>query len=409
VAIIGAGGSNTRSEHVLGVREEGAAKAEAGIRRIDKATDELAKTVARYAATYFGARGMYSALTSVVRLYSEQEAAEKKLAAVAGIHTEALIKQAAAFQQVTRYGDEQIIDAQRLLITYGIKTPQALERATQAAMDLAATYGWDLSQAVRNVGKTMGGFAGELGEVVPELRALTAEQLKNGEGVALLARKYAGASAADVNTLSGSMSQAANAAGDLGEQIGATLATPLSKMSGLLTEIIPKLTQLFSIANQASLSDITMGLLLYDKDAIKRISGPTLKAFYDKVIQDFIDKRRKQPEPALGGYARRGGPDIGAAFASRFGRDLRRMGARAEPPPLSGGRGPRRRASGGRGRTAGRSPAHGRHAGRDRGQHPAGGAGLGRGRRVRVPGLLRLPREPRQQDGRQDRQGDAVP
>ena len=49
-----------------------------------------------------------------------------------------------------------------------------------------------LDSAMRNLNKTYGGLAGELGETVPELRGLTAEQMKNGAAVKILGERYKG-------------------------------------------------------------------------------------------------------------------------------------------------------------------------------------------------------------------------
>ena len=53
-----------------------------------------------------------------VQAYGEQELAEKKLSAALGHTSQALLSQASALQQVTSFGDEQIIQAQALIAAF---------------------------------------------------------------------------------------------------------------------------------------------------------------------------------------------------------------------------------------------------------------------------------------------------
>ena len=86
-------------------------------------------------------------------------------------------------------GDEVILDQLAFAQAMGASVDQSKD-ILSAATDMSSALGIDLNSAVRNISKTLGGYAGELGEVIPELKGLTKEQLQNGEGVALLASKY---------------------------------------------------------------------------------------------------------------------------------------------------------------------------------------------------------------------------
>jgi phage-related minor tail protein len=126
---------------------------------------------------------------------------------------------ASSLQQVTRFGDEAIIENLAFAQSLGASAEQS-KVVVAAAADLSAALGIDLQSAVRNVGKTLGGYAGELGEVIPELKNLTQEQLRAGEGVELLAKRFSGFAAADAKTFGGSLQQIENAIGDLFEEFG---------------------------------------------------------------------------------------------------------------------------------------------------------------------------------------------
>jgi hypothetical protein len=131
--------------------------------------------------------------------------------------------QADAIQSSTRFTADSITQTQAFLKQLGVSTGQ-LELATQASIDLAESFGLTLESAARNVGKTVGGFAGELGDLIPELKTLDAEALQAGKGIQLLADKFSGAAAAGAESLEGKLVRLNNELSDLGKNfvIGAT-------------------------------------------------------------------------------------------------------------------------------------------------------------------------------------------
>lgn len=126
---------------------------------------------------------------------------------------------ASALQETTRFGDEVILNQLALAKSFGASNEQAKE-IVSAATDLAEAFKIDLESATRNVAKTLGGFAGELGEVIPELKSLTQEQLQAGQGIDILAAKFKGTAGQSVQTFSGATAQLSNAFGDLLEKFG---------------------------------------------------------------------------------------------------------------------------------------------------------------------------------------------
>ena len=126
---------------------------------------------------------------------------------------------ASGLQAVTTFGDEVILDQLAFAQAMGASVGQSKE-ILAAATDMSAALGIDLNSAVRNITKTLGGYAGELGEVIPELKDLTKEQLQNGEGIDLLAGKYQGFAQAQAKTFSGALEQLNNVFGDLSEKVG---------------------------------------------------------------------------------------------------------------------------------------------------------------------------------------------
>jgi len=126
---------------------------------------------------------------------------------------------ASELQSVTTFGDEAIIGQMGFALAMGASASQA-KTITAAATNLAVAMDTDLNSAVRNVSKTLGGYAGELGEVIPELKNLTKEQMMSGAAIDLIAAKYEGFAAGEAKTFGGALTQLGNAWGDIFEKIG---------------------------------------------------------------------------------------------------------------------------------------------------------------------------------------------
>ena len=102
-----------------------------------------------------------------------------------------MLDQASALQKVAGIGDEVIIVQQAFLASLKFTEEQIKEIIT-VAIDLSAATGIELESAVRNTAKTFSGLAGELGELIPQLRTLTTEEMKAGEAVKLMADLFGG-------------------------------------------------------------------------------------------------------------------------------------------------------------------------------------------------------------------------
>ena len=125
-------------------------------------------------------------------------------------------------EQSTTFTDEAVMGQIAFAQQMGASVEQSKEIAA-AATDMAKALDMDLNSAVRNVSKTLGGYAGELGEVIPELKNLSMEQLQAGEGVNLLAKKFAGFAELEANTFSGKLEQVSNAFTSVKQSIGSTI------------------------------------------------------------------------------------------------------------------------------------------------------------------------------------------
>lgn len=160
---------------------------------------------------------------------------------------------ASALQATTRFGDEAVIEQLAFAQSLGATAEQSKD-IVAAATDLSAALNIDLNSAVRNVARTLGGFSGELGEVIPELRNLTKEQLQSGAAIDLLAQKFQGIAASQIRTFSGSLTQAGNAFGDLLESLGSFI-TQSPTLIGLFNGVRQVLANLATSLGALSGSD----------------------------------------------------------------------------------------------------------------------------------------------------------
>ena len=205
------------------VTTQGATKAKQELGGLSGSINKMGKAVGVASAAYFGAKGLISGFSSVITLAGEQEQAEKKLSFALGRTSQALLDQATALQKTTRFGDEATIAQMGFLASIGF-TEEKIKEVIPVAMDLAEATGMSLESAVRNTAKTFSGMAGELGELVPQIRELTAEEMKAGEAVKVMGELFSGQAKSGADTLAGSIEQMKNAVGDAGEAIGNLLA-----------------------------------------------------------------------------------------------------------------------------------------------------------------------------------------
>ncbi len=206
---------------------------------------------------------------------------------------------ASNLQKTTTVGDETAIQMLALASSFGASADTAQEVVTAAA-NLSAATGKTLEESVRQISKTLGGFAGELGEVNPAIKALTAEQLKAGEAAKILNQQYKGAAASTIQTFSGKLTQLSNAFGDLQESIGFTVTSSPVFRAALegLQQLIERFTGIIS-NNQSAIQNLFLPALSAFFKAIQLTENlfhgfqMTVNAIKLGVTQDIIDIARR--------------------------------------------------------------------------------------------------------------------
>ena len=182
------------------------------------------------------------ALKKATDAYAVQLKAEKQLETAlkanysAGQDTiETWKEYASALQNVTTYGDEATLSQVAYLKTLGT-SDDMIKRIIEASMDLSSATGMELNSAVMNLSKTLSGMQGELGEKIPALKALTAEELRAGKGIDVVAESVRGQARAWAETGVGGLEQASNSFGDVVEQSG-NLFMMFANKSGVIGSV----------------------------------------------------------------------------------------------------------------------------------------------------------------------------
>ena len=173
-------------------------------------------------AAVMAAKKYIETLKEANEAYKVQEKAEKALAKAAennpylnGEGVERLKDFAGEIQKVSNYGDEATIDIMAQLAATG-RSEAEIMKIMAAAADYAAAKHIDLKTAAETLNSTYSGMAGTMGRQIAEIKDLTDEQLKNGDAIDLIAKKYKGFAADAVD----SGTQAKNAFGDFMESVG---------------------------------------------------------------------------------------------------------------------------------------------------------------------------------------------
>jgi len=214
----------------IDVRTKGAKKSKDEIGGLGRSIKSLGIAAMGASSVFFSAKGLIDA-------FSKQEMAEKKLETALGRTSKELLDQASALQKVSMFGDEQIIVQQAFLASLKF-TEEQIKTIIPASIDLASATGISLDSAVRNLSKTYSGLQGELGELVPQLRELTTEQLQQGKAVEIVAKLMEGQGKEQSETMTGSIQQMKMAVGDLAESMGEILAPTIIKVTKAMTSFI---------------------------------------------------------------------------------------------------------------------------------------------------------------------------
>ncbi len=271
----------------------------------------------------------------------------KTTGGVVGRSVDEIVAKAARLQDVSIFGDEQIIEAQSQLITFTNVTEDQFDRATVAAMDLSTRMGTDLKSSVLQLGKALNDpiaglsalsrsgvtFSESQKDMVKSLvesgRTVEAQQLMLRE----LEIQFGGSAKAARDTFGGALAGLSNAFGDLLEgngsnggmnqakesieELTALLQDPTTQSasnaftSGLITglagaskgiiEVVQFLRFMLAQMQSGGAIAITFGKMLADSlNPFSGVSMEDAKANFDAQMQLLYDMRRESMEEIFG-------------------------------------------------------------------------------------------------------------
>ncbi len=270
-------------------------KTESGFKRLGKTikTSALAQ-VAAIGGVVLALRGMVRGIGASIEAAKVQEDAINALdGALADLGpsadkiSKALQEQAAALQLVTRFGDEETIQAQALLASF-VKEEDAIKAATVATMDLAEAKGFSLVSAADLVSKTLGSSTNALTRYGIEVTGAVGSTERLTSLTENIAKVFGGRAAKATETFSGKMQQLSNAFGDMQEAIGQSI-TENDKMGDSIDDLKDTIVEV--TPQVAALAEHIVGISVESLNALARLAqlttalvtlGDTTEAFVDK-------------------------------------------------------------------------------------------------------------------------------
>lgn len=180
--------------------------------------------------------GAVLGIKSLVDAYAQQEKNERMLSAAMkekGIYTDVAMKHnleyASSLQQLTTFGDEEIMNAQRIFTNYRIEGDM-LDKLTKATLDLAAAKEMDLRGAAHLVAKSVGSSTNALARYGIQIDGSVGSIDRLQSAVDGISKLYGGTAQAAAETYEGKVIQLTNAFGDMQEELGKLMMGPAEQL-----------------------------------------------------------------------------------------------------------------------------------------------------------------------------------
>jgi hypothetical protein len=245
-----------------------------GAKGVNQSNESMGKSIFNAQVAFAAFQKVLSSVTNglkeSVNAFIEQEKQEALLTTVlkstqnaAGLTKDALIDMAKGFQETTTFGDEAVMSAQNLLLTFTKVGSEVFPEATETILNMSAALGQDLKSSAIQVGKALNdpimGITA-LRRVGVQLSAHQEDQIKqfmavndivSAQNIILgeLETQFGGVAVAMADTAGGAIAQFDNRMGDLSERMGALVVqfVPLLESAGDFAESLVDIAE--AIAN----------------------------------------------------------------------------------------------------------------------------------------------------------------
>jgi hypothetical protein len=186
-------------------------------------------------------RAFAGPIQAATKAFIEHDKVERKLATTLGLvgqysdQTMNSFKEfASELENTSMVSGESALGLIQIAKAMRLSDSQA-KTLVKAASELSAATGKDLDSSFHKLLKTTKGVSGELGDLIPEVNALTVQQLKAGGAFTVVAKIFDGFAKGEVGTLSGAINQSEKAFNSLTEEVGRSFVN-LVNLPKLLTE-----------------------------------------------------------------------------------------------------------------------------------------------------------------------------
>ena len=252
-------------------------------------------------------KGAFSTVDEFVNAYAESERALTSLKTALDISPKAdlsdlekLTKFASDLQALTGIGDDTTIALQSMLISTG-RTADETMRIIKLAADYSAATGKSFQSSVEQINKTFGGSARQLGQLFPELKDLSEEELKSGDALEILEQKFGGFSEKLANTAATSVAKFNESWGDMKEALGEAIMPAVQPILENLVKflndpVIPTIQGFAPIVKEVftAVEEIIIGLkpvvepvLQWFADVWVKTIAPNIQALWEIVKNVF--------------------------------------------------------------------------------------------------------------------------
>lgn len=227
----------------------------------ERTVNDFGVTIKRIFAgigAYIAAQKIFELGKGFVEGFSEAQDAEQRLTQqlkatgeAAQQSKEDILARSAALMAMSKEDDDAITSLQALLLTFRNIKGEEFERATQAALDLSAALGEDLSSAGQKLGQALNApdiafrMLRTSGIAFTDAQEKAVKAMVEAGDVAGAQRKilneleqsFGGAAEAAAGTFSGQLAQLKNRFGNLGEEIGSRIVPIIEKLFPIFDRI----------------------------------------------------------------------------------------------------------------------------------------------------------------------------
>ena len=179
----------------------------------------------------------------------DEQVAENKLYNALGKNTSAYAEMVAFKEKMlkgTTFSKQEIEGAINMGLELGRTTDQT-QKMLIAAEGLSKVTGKDLNSSMMMLSASLEGQSGRLGRYAGEIKSLTAEQLKSGEAIDIIAKKFGKFSTEGLDTASGSINQFEKAWETFQINVGNAFLPGLQSLYKGLTDIVNKVNEWIAI------------------------------------------------------------------------------------------------------------------------------------------------------------------